>query len=320
MAKFSIIIPVYNVEPYIKKCLDSVSSQTFKDYEVIIVDDGSKDNSGKIVDEYATKNEHFKVIHQENKGVSAARNAGIQASNSDYICFVDSDDYIDKEFLEMFHLEVVNDEPDVIICGVTVLSQKKTENKVFYENNTAKIKYMLLTDKWPSWVWNKCFRKKSFSDFSFREGKIFEDMYFIGNIIKEARTIRCITKSLYFYNCFNQNSITKNKTSGHEYKFIEAKLYLKQKALENGISDMTYIESTIMNLMRNCLLLDLVDGTLDAGKRFILKEYLSRNRNYIKKFKDRFWVDRLLKSNDLMCKLYARFRFRNLPKRNKNSF
>lgn len=318
MAKFSIIVPVYNVEPYIKKCLDSVSSQTFKDYEVIIVDDGSKDNSGKIVDEYAAQNEHFKVIHQENKGLSAARNAGIQDSNSDYICFVDSDDYIDKEFLEMFHLEVVNSKPDLIICGVTVLSQKKTENKVFYENNTAKIKYMLLTDKWPSWVCNKCFRKKSFSDFSFREGKIFEDMYFIGNIIKEARTIRCIKEPLYFYNCCNDNSITKNKTSEHEYKFIEAKLYLMQKALENGILDTAYLEKVTVNLMRNCLLLDLIDGRLDETKRKFLKEYLTSKKKCIVDIKDWFWSSMLLNNNDAICRLFAKYRFRKLSQRSKN--
>lgn len=315
MAGFSIIIPVYNVEKYIKRCLDSVATQTFQDFEVIIVDDGSKDDSGRIVDEYAAKYSNFKAIHQENKGLSAARNVGIQAANSEYICFVDSDDYIDKEFLEIFHHEVVKNEPDLIICGVTVLSKKKTENKIFNEDRAEIIKYNLLSDKWANWVWNKCFRRKSFSEFAFMDGKIFEDMYFVGNIIKEANRITCINRPLYFYNCCNDTSITHNKTAQHEYKFIEAKLYLKQKAIDNGILDASYIENTIMNLMRTCLLLDLVDGTLDRDKREFLKDYLVRNRNYIKSFKDQFWVSRLLKDSDFLCEMYAKFRFRKLSKK-----
>ena len=95
MPKFSIVIPVYNVEKYIKKCLDSVANQSFKDYEVIVVNDGTKDNSMDIVKEY-----DFKVVNQKNMGLSEARNTGVKSSTGEYIIFLDSDDYIEKDLLK----------------------------------------------------------------------------------------------------------------------------------------------------------------------------------------------------------------------------
>lgn len=99
---FSIIIPVYNVEQYLDKCLKSISKQTFLDFECIIVDDGSPDNSNAIIDKYVNKDQRFKVIHQKNMGLSAARNTGLDAAKGDYIAFVDSDDYIANDYLEKF--------------------------------------------------------------------------------------------------------------------------------------------------------------------------------------------------------------------------
>ena len=96
----SIIIPVYNVAVYLPRCLDSILAQTYKNLEIILVDDGSKDNSGKVCDEYALKDSRIKVIHQKNQGVSVARNAGLRIAKGDYIGFVDSDDYIETNMYE----------------------------------------------------------------------------------------------------------------------------------------------------------------------------------------------------------------------------
>lgn len=114
---FSIIVPVYNVEKYLDKCLASISEQTFKEFECIVVDDGSPDNSNDIIDRYVNKDQRFKVIHQKNMGISAARNAGLAIAQGDYIAFVDSDDYISNEYLEKFALKIANTDADIVICG-----------------------------------------------------------------------------------------------------------------------------------------------------------------------------------------------------------
>lgn len=121
--KISVIIPVYNVEKYLRKCLDSVLAQTRDDYEVVLVDDGSTDSSPQICDEYAEKDERILVIHQENKGLSGARNTGIKQCSGEWITFLDSDDWWEPEYLEYMNLE----NEDLCVCGYTVVYQDNSE-------------------------------------------------------------------------------------------------------------------------------------------------------------------------------------------------
>lgn len=153
---FSIIIPVYNVEQYLDKCLKSISKQTFLDFECIIVDDGSPDNSNAIIDKYVNKDQRFKVIHQKNMGLSAARNTGLDAAKGDYIAFVDSDDYIANDYLEKFVLKIASSNADIIICGIIEVFKNYENSRVFANATTEVIKQNILADTWPSFVWNKC--------------------------------------------------------------------------------------------------------------------------------------------------------------------
>ena len=114
----SIIVPVYNTEAYLPDCLDSIVNQTYKDIEIILVDDGSTDNSGRICDEYAKQDNRIVVIHKENGGVSSARNRGIDISNGKFICFIDSDDTIDKLYVETLAVAINDDEVDLVLCNV----------------------------------------------------------------------------------------------------------------------------------------------------------------------------------------------------------
>ena len=115
--KVSIIVPVYKVEPYLRRCLDSIAAQTFTDWECMLIDDGSPDASGEICDEYASRDGRFRVIHQENKGVSAARNAGLTAAKGKYIGFVDSDDWIEPNMYEHLYTAVLKTKSDCVVCG-----------------------------------------------------------------------------------------------------------------------------------------------------------------------------------------------------------
>lgn len=129
---FSIIVPVYNIEKYIEECIDNVLCQSFQNYELILVDDGSTDSSGKICDDYAKKSDRIVVIHKENGGLSAARNSGIEASTGDYIIFLDGDDYWQGNALEKFNLMIESQNPDYILCadfyGVDGNGNKRTFN------------------------------------------------------------------------------------------------------------------------------------------------------------------------------------------------
>ncbi|GMO37902.1 MAG: hypothetical protein Ta2B_17610 [Termitinemataceae bacterium] len=118
MPVISVIIPVYNVEHYLRRCLDSVLAQTFTDFECILIDDGSPDKSPAICDEYAKKDSRFVVIHQANAGVSAARNAGLDIAQGEWITFVDSDDWIEPDMLRVLYQNAVKHQSDVSVCGV----------------------------------------------------------------------------------------------------------------------------------------------------------------------------------------------------------
>lgn len=121
----SVIIPIYNVEKYLKKCIDSIINQTYKNLEIILVDDGSPDNCGKICDEYAKKDQRIRVIHKKNGGLSDARNAGIDIAKGKYIAFVDSDDYVEKEYIEIMYKELKKNNVKIVQCGINKISDNE---------------------------------------------------------------------------------------------------------------------------------------------------------------------------------------------------
>ena len=123
--KISVIVPVYNVERYLRKCLDSIIAQTFSDWECICVDDGSPDNSGKILDEYAAKDKRFVIIHKENGGVSSARNAGLDMARGEYITFCDSDDWIEKETYEVAYMNAKKNNADIVTWQYQINDENK---------------------------------------------------------------------------------------------------------------------------------------------------------------------------------------------------
>lgn len=150
--KLSVIIPVYNTEKYLKRCLESIINQTLKELEIIIINDGSTDNSDIICSEYVKKDKRIKYIITENKGGSSARNIGIQEATSDFITFVDSDDFIDKNMYEKMLEKLITEKTDFIMCGHKVITERNTERKKLKEESS-----LILQDGFSS-VWNKIFK------------------------------------------------------------------------------------------------------------------------------------------------------------------
>lgn len=203
----SVIIPVYQVEKHLRRCLDSVITQTFSDLEIILVNDGSTDSSGKICDEYAEKDSRIKVIHQENQGLSAARNAGLKIANGDFIGFVDSDDYIEPAMFENLYQAAIENKADIAICNFhKVDDSNKTE---LYSNLKAwsgSSKYFVQKDGIrDNYVWHKLFRKYLFDSIRFPVGKQWEDLFIMHDVFWLAEKISIIPYIGYNYVAHSQS-------------------------------------------------------------------------------------------------------------------
>lgn len=205
--RISVIIPVYNVENYLRNCLDSVLHQTFEPYEVILVDDGSTDRSGAICDEYVGKHPRFRVIHGSNRGLSAARNTGIDLASGDYFAFVDSDDQLHPDYLNVLMQLIRKYDADVAACGfVKAATPSETdcwggEDRVEIRRGKEVLEKINQNDVVVTVAWNKLYDRKFFKEYGLRypEGKCYEDMYLTPQILFHSRTMVLTGQKLYFY-------------------------------------------------------------------------------------------------------------------------
>lgn len=202
----SVIVPVYNVEKYVSKTIKSILKQTYKEFELILVDDGSTDSSGRICDEYAMKDNRIKVCHQTNQGVSAARNKALRLSTGDYITFIDSDDIVNKGMLEKMKWYIEEYKCDIAVCRMkSIFTNGKKIVYPDYETCdvlTAEdtIKRMNLSDGMNASFCNKLFKADLLKDFHFKEGVVIgEDYSGLWDVLNMAeRVVRC-PEVLYYY-------------------------------------------------------------------------------------------------------------------------
>lgn len=217
--KFSVLIPVYKAEKYLKECLDSVLHQTFTDFEVILVDDGSPDNCPQICDEYAKKDNRVKVIHQKNAGQAAARNAGLNLAKGEYVCFIDSDDYLARKDVFMKLSKNTENSPDIIHYKFKEWlesSNKKVECKFNYDLETKSESitdiYCELIDKdaYFNSAWSKIIKRNLLIDNNilFEEGLTGEDNEWYYHVVLSASTLKLIDEPFYVYRRRNNGSVT----------------------------------------------------------------------------------------------------------------
>ncbi len=230
MQKISVVIPVYNVEHYIEQCLTSIIYQTYKNLEIIIVDDGSPDNSSLIYKKYASNDDRIKIIKQKNQGLSCARNAGLKHATGDYVHFIDADDYIDLDYYEKIIEGNKNINADIIAAGV--ISQNTPNYDVKYD---TKCVLKTLTEKFVNTnalsnctVWRYVFNRNFLisNRLFFADGRIFEDMLFIPETMRLANYILTIPNTFYHY-VYNENSLLNKKyTPRHQeqYKYAAEQL------------------------------------------------------------------------------------------------
>lgn len=205
MALISVIVPIYKVESYLNKCVESIVRQTYTDLEIILVDDGSPDNCPQMCDDWAAKDSRIKVVHKENGGLSDARNAGLAVATGEYISFIDSDDWIEPAFIEVLLHATTTTGADIAECATRLVSEdgKELYARGVAENETldtvTALVRLVKEDCVFQTVWNKLYRREVIGDILFEKGKYNEDDYFTYQIFDRAKKIALVARPMYNY-------------------------------------------------------------------------------------------------------------------------
>lgn len=307
----SIIVPVYNVEKYVRKCIDSLISQTYFKLEIILIDDGSTDNSGKICDEYSLKDVRIKVIHKENGGLSDARNAGLRIMQGKYVFFVDSDDWLHVKAIQILYDNMVRCD-----CDIAIGNFRRVTNhleKINRESSTGKLtiyelskkqalEEMLKQEKYTCSAWGRLFKVELFENIEFPVGKLFEDQGTTYKLFLKSNKICFVDFPIYAY--FVRNGSIQNS----QFKIAnmdELEFAIKQKIEIDKI----YPElqgATAGRLISTCF--HIMYGIEDIKQ---YKEYYEEAKNYIIKYrKQAIWDKRTGKKVKIGCLMsYFGFHF-----------
>lgn len=227
----SVIVPVYNVEKYLEKCIRSILNQTYKNLQIILVDDGSKDDSANICEDYAKTDARIEVIHKIHEGPSGARNAGIDIAKGEYFVFIDSDDYVKPEMIEHLMNKLKEDDADLAICDMQKVDEEG--NKIEFEAYSGPMQVWNEDSFWEAYyaqknvycivVWNKLYKRYLFDDIRFTVGKLHEDEFIIHHLIAKCNRISCSNEKMYYY-VQRANSIMSNSFSIKRMDIIESRI------------------------------------------------------------------------------------------------
>lgn len=247
MKKISVIVPVYNVEKYLGKCLGTLANQTLEDIEIIVVNDGTKDNSQKIIDKYCKKYPKiFKCVVKENGGQGSARNLGLALATGEYIAYVDSDDYVEKNMFELLYETAIKNDSDIVICGNHVVNEKyeiikdeiyKNEKLIFSVDSSPNV----LFDKMA--VWNKIYKTDFLKGLKleFRSKKWYEDFDFSVIALINAKKISVVEEPLYYYVLRNGSTMI-NSNIDRNIEITEAFDNILQYAKKNDLFNKYFYE------------------------------------------------------------------------------
>lgn len=309
--KISVIVPIYNVEKYLEKCIDSIINQTYSNLEIILVNDGSVDNSKNICDQYAISDKRIKVIHKENGGLSDARNYGLNIATGDYVSFIDSDDYIHPMFYEILWKMIEENEGDIAQCNFTKYYENNDivniKNIEFHKQphiltNIQALDY-LTSDLNYIVVWNKLYKIELFDHVRFPKGKLHEDEYTTYKVLFKSKKIIVTSIPLYYY-LQRTDSITGQKFNLKKLDaldaFIEQISFYKEKKLY------TIKNKTICRFESNLriLMMQVLDSDIEEKeKERIFNQLISVYRENRNLFKEAFKSN---KRKRMLLLLYSR--------------
>lgn len=250
---FSIIIPIYNAEKNLIQCLESIRKQTYNHFEVILVNDGSKDSSGFICDDYVQKYENFRVIHKKNAGVSAARNTGILVAGGDYLVFVDSDDFLSDDYLQSIHSLVKEDYPDIIVNSsyyIYTESESKEYNYKIHQLSSISVMDMqtlLINREYPSALWMSTYKRDLLLSHNLDESiHFYEDLDFQLSLVGNIEHIRINYHPGYYYRMGSATHSSFNQKTVTCYKIIDK---LKNRGVDQHLVDRLEGEFVISNAL-----------------------------------------------------------------------
>ena len=282
MKTISVIVPIYNVEPYLKKCLDSLLKQTYPQLEIILVNDGSPDGCGQICEEYAKKDTRIKVIHKTNGGLSDARNAGLQIATGQYIGFIDSDDYIDEDMYEYLLKGLELSKADIAICGTKI--DFEDGNTIVKSNNKKEIlnakEAIIKLNSFSSFdmaVWNKLYKKEIIQGIEFPVGKKSEDYYVMYQYFHRANKVVVLEEAKYHYFQRN-NSISRGKQVSEDY--IEGSRQQKE-FIQTTYPDIAFVGNTAYAFAYMATYNRYIKNQLKMDKQK-KKEYKQKVKKYCK--------------------------------------
>ena len=259
----SVIVPVYKVEQYLDRCVESVLSQDFNDFELILVDDGSPDRCGELCDGWARKDGRIRVIHKQNGGLSSARNCGLDHAEGAYVSFIDSDDWVKKDYLS-YLLSLFEDGCSVTACNHTVIRNGKGKN-----NSDAERGKVVLTRRQAFEEvlfhgcidvsgWGKLYKKEVFDGIRYPEGRLFEDTYLFGDILKRTERVVFGSVPCYLYE-MHGGSIVNKRFTEKNLQYIEAAERLSALALEEdpslrtgAVRRVSHAKLSVLRYMENC--------------------------------------------------------------------
>ncbi len=242
----SVTVPIYNVEKYLPQCVESLFSQTYPNYELLLIDDGSPDNCPEICDEYALADDRVIVVHKNNGGLSDARNAGIELASGEYLSFVDSDDYVGEDFLESMYSALNTYDCELAICNITSVDGDEKQNERFYQPFTE-LTLAQEHEKYESLsrhsAWNKLYKRDIFDSIRYPKGKLYEDLYVYHYILDKVDRTVYTGKSSYYYR-LREGSIMSSPYSIHSTDIVwgyhnRARFYDRKK--EYRLADDAYL-------------------------------------------------------------------------------
>lgn len=278
----SVIVPIYKVEDYLDKCVNSIKNQTYKNLEIILVDDGSPDRCPQMCDNYAKEDSRIKVVHRNNGGLSAARNSGLEIATGKYIGFVDSDDYIHSRMYEILVKHLKENDADLAVCRVQdvfeiseELSLPKEEKVEFMTNIQA------LKSVYSEWgtdmvvAWNKLYKREIFNELRYNEGKVHEDEFMIHKVLYYSQKVVTTNYKMYYYQRGSVSIMRVKKYSLQRLQGIEA-IEDRIRLWEN-CGDGTLI-SRIYQSYFNSLIISY----------YLVKQHYPEEKEIIKSLRDKF--------------------------------
>lgn len=290
MYKVSVIVPIYNVQKYLRRCIDSILNQTYKNLEIILINDGSTDNSGKIIDEYKQIDNRIKVYHQENKGLSDTRNYGTKIATGDFILYLDSDDWADINMINIMIEKIEEYNADIVQVGFYYNYEEYLlyDNRFYEENDTDIVlgkqelmKELVINKRVKNFTWGKLYKSELVKDILFKKDVRFEDVFWAHKVMDRVDKYVIVHKPLMYY-------LQRSESISGSYKventdiikgLLERHLFIKENY--NNLEDESYKLILKTCFMHYDMLLKIKD---DKSKKYIkwIEKYICDNYNSLK--------------------------------------